>query len=81
MFAFKCDRCGRLYEAGTKPYRNVNDHLFLNRRINGKENMTDLCPECIKSLERWFYDYLDPSDQFKKFDLNGPLEREYNERT
>lgn len=61
MFAFKCDRCGKLYEAGTKPYRNVNDHLFLNRIINGKENMTDLCPDCFKNLEHWFYDFIKPS--------------------
>lgn len=59
MFAFKCDRCGKLYEAGgDSPYRNIFDHLVLNRKLDGKENEIDLCPECVKSLEGWFYDFI-----------------------
>lgn len=46
--AFKCDRCGKLYEASIKPDIRVE-------RYNNPFGITvyDLCPECIEELEKW----------------------------
>ena len=49
--AYKCDRCGTLYEHDFKNYGN--DTLFIGRRPYNNDFL-DLCPMCQKDLERWF---------------------------
>ncbi len=49
--AYKCDRCGALYEYDYRMYGN-NMH-FIGRRPQ-KDSELDLCPTCQKSLENWF---------------------------
>lgn len=46
MKAFKCDRCGNLYEnysEKAKPFYITTSYCTL-----------DLCPECNKELKDWF---------------------------
>lgn len=43
--AYKCDRCGKLYEYNTEPRRSVIIHI--------DEKLKDLCPDCYKQLRSW----------------------------
>jgi hypothetical protein len=50
--AYKCDRCGMLYERLCIPKIQIieyRDRVLYNRK--------DLCPECQITLENWFKDY------------------------
>lgn len=48
MNAYKCDRCGKLYE---KEARSI---LYVKRITTGNGQWQDLCPECTKSLDKWW---------------------------
>ena len=44
--AYKCDRCGELYESySIEPRRSVIVHIDCE--------LVDLCPECYKQLRGW----------------------------
>lgn len=51
MKAYKCDRCGKLFEhyegQGTDDFYNVTSNP------NFKTSLLDLCPKCIEELQRW----------------------------
>jgi uncharacterized C2H2 Zn-finger protein len=49
--AYKCDRCGSLYEHDYKVHGN--NSLFMGRRPYSND-LLDLCPMCQKSFESWF---------------------------
>lgn len=42
-----CDRCGKECDLSNDEPKNLN-------LIDYDKNLYDLCPECFKSLERWF---------------------------
>lgn len=46
-----CDRCGKAFKAQAKEIDNRNLKL-----MDFEEDQYDICPECYKSLERWFDD-------------------------
>lgn len=53
MEAYKCDRCGRLYEKQTE------SRLFIGKckpkdDTGPRWREQDLCPECKKSFEKWW---------------------------
>lgn len=51
MNAYKCDRCGKLYEKQEKSsIFNVTKKIF----VLGTAYQQDLCSECAKSLEEWW---------------------------
>lgn len=45
MEAYKCDRCGKLYE------RQVEKILYVGKKGEGP---LDLCPQCTESFEEWW---------------------------
>lgn len=50
MNAYKCDRCGKLYERqGKSSIFNVT-----KRDSCYGTYQQDLCPECAEALEKWF---------------------------
>ena len=49
MKAFKCDRCGNLYEGYTEKVKS----FYINRSPVTYYPL-DLCPECNKELKDWF---------------------------
>ena len=46
--AYKCDRCGKLFERSLLPEIGVFTDAY---RI--KDNKLDFCPECQQYLEDW----------------------------
>ncbi len=54
MKAYKCDRCGKLFERydgqGTPKFFNI---LCIPTAIN---TMLDLCPDCNSELQKWVAD-------------------------
>ena len=52
MKAYKCDRCGKLFEK----YPNQGTNKFLNITTNPFNTgyCLDLCQECNGELQRWF---------------------------
>ena len=44
MVAYKCNRCGKLYE-------KYEDSIFY---VTKEIYQQDLCPQCTKSLEKWW---------------------------
>lgn len=66
--AKKCDRCGKLYEPynksklygiiGRKIYWRVSAFAFMIEDSEGYsiDGRHDLCPDCMKSLQKWFKD-------------------------
>lgn len=55
--AKKCDRCGKFYEKYTKKLKDgsiVNGIIVIGSGFPvTDENFEDLCPECMKELEKW----------------------------
>lgn len=51
MKAYKCDRCGKLFE----PYKYQKTSNFLNitRNPNITGDCLDLCPNCNAELQEW----------------------------
>lgn len=49
--AYKCDRCGTLYEFNLEDRRDGT--LFMGKRPY-TNTFFDLCPQCQKEIERWF---------------------------
>lgn len=51
MKAYKCDRCGKLFEK----YKNQGTFDFFNVTRNPKfsDNCLDLCPNCNAELQEW----------------------------
>ena len=59
--AYKCDRCGKLYEAkertlASKKYSILKPHI-INYEVSNPGtylcHVADLCPECQSELEEW----------------------------
>ena len=49
--AYKCDRCGALYEHDFQLYLHS---YFVSKDCHPQEDLElDLCPACQKDLERW----------------------------
>lgn len=46
--AFKCDRCGKMYE-----YDKVPEICMTVYRNNYADRYLDFCEDCQKQLERW----------------------------
>ena len=66
MIAKKCDRCGKLYEIrSANAFETLAETLkkaaaILNERLSARINVMekieqelDLCPACLKSLNKW----------------------------
>jgi hypothetical protein len=55
MKAYKCDRCGKLYEK----YKNQGTSQFFNITCNPctSGNLLDLCPKCNAELQEWVANY------------------------
>lgn len=51
MEAYKCDRCGKLFEKSTASILDVDKRKSV---YSGDWRSQDLCPECKKSLEEWW---------------------------
>lgn len=51
MEAYKCDRCGKLFEKSTASILAVYKRTSVCR---GDWLSQDCCPECKKSLEEWW---------------------------
>ena len=49
MVNYVCDRCGKVYKYDQKE----NDRRNL-KLMDYEEDRYDICPECYKSLNRWF---------------------------
>ena len=51
MKAYKCDRCGKLFER----YKNQGTSEFFNitRNPNFSNDYLDLCPKCNAELQEW----------------------------
>lgn len=51
MRAYKCDRCGKLFEK----YKGQGTHEFFNitRNPNISGDCLDLCPDCNAELQAW----------------------------
>ena len=47
--AYKCDRCGKVYE----PYKKNSDSLHITRNPNFSNLCLDLCPKCNAELQEW----------------------------
>lgn len=61
MKAYKCDRCGKLYE----PYDFVNNGFHIvQQRHNG--TAWDLCFDCHEELQEWMNQI-----RFPKCEING----------
>lgn len=50
MTAYKCDRCGRLFDK--KESRDMS--LSKRNRVTRHWECLDLCSECFKVLQAWF---------------------------
>lgn len=57
MDAYKCDRCGILFEQRVHPYISI-----VKGRIVLDERWLDLCPECQESLKAWLKDKNDKGE-------------------
>ena len=57
MNAYKCDRCGRLYEK----YKRDKDHKWhgICLSVAGDDYIYDLCPVCAKALVNFMATYED----------------------
>lgn len=51
MEAYKCDRCGKLFEKPTASILGIDKRTSVCR---DNWEPQDLCPECKKSLEEWW---------------------------
>lgn len=47
--AYKCDRCGKLFE----PYKKNSNSLHVTRNPNFSNDCLDLCPKCNTELQEW----------------------------
>lgn len=50
MRAYKCDRCGALYEKE----QEKTGRVYITQSPNIAGFCLDLCPECDKDLQTWF---------------------------
>lgn len=51
MVAYKCDRCGTLYEYNCENY--LGKH-YISKECHPYDDMKiDLCPKCQEKLEQW----------------------------
>ncbi len=51
MNAYKCDRCGKLFEKSTDSIFGIDKRTSVYR---ADWKPQDLCTECKKSLEKWW---------------------------
>ena len=51
MRAYKCDRCGKLFESSDR-YKNTKVELSI--LAAGKWTTADLCKDCSRSIESWY---------------------------
>lgn len=51
MFALKCDRCGKLYEA-EENYQGQG-YKYKLTRVGMLYDKVDLCSDCMSALQRW----------------------------
>lgn len=51
MEAYKCDRCGKLFEKLTTSILDVDKRTSI---FSGDWQSQDLCPECAESLDEWW---------------------------
>ena len=49
MKAYKCDRCGSLYE------NYSHKRIWITDIFHATAGIKDLCSECQKKLEKWFF--------------------------
>lgn len=49
--AYKCDRCGKLYES--YKYQKTSEFFNITRTPNISGNCLDLCPKCNAELQSW----------------------------
>lgn len=62
MIARKCDRCGILYESyggiAIKNGYNITTNSIRFENDNDKvcSNRYDLCPDCMRTIVKWFED-------------------------
>lgn len=62
--AYKCDRCGRLYEHDFQLYLHS---YYISKDCHPQEDLKlDLCPTCQKSLENWFKRIAKVKDEIAK---------------
>lgn len=61
MKAYKCDRCGRLYEQEWKPEKikfDGNNSIYLKKitfiKTDGWSETPDLCRNCMNSFMTWW---------------------------
>ena len=72
MKAFKCDRCGSLYEAYYKQYTLQSGDIKICCSGNGFSfcadnemlSKMDLCPDCYGELMKWFSRYWDVLERY-----------------
>ena len=50
MNAYKCDRCGKLYEK-----KQYNRRICVTDTPCSTVGLKDLCKDCQNELEKWFY--------------------------
>ena len=65
MRAYKCDRCGKLFEK----YKNQGTAEFFNITRNPcalGDSLLDLCPNCNDELQEWVANKSESEDQNEK---------------
>ena len=50
-----CDRCETVMDDG-EPVSHIDGYCIIKARSTGSWTVLDLCPDCLKSFDRWMKD-------------------------
>lgn len=68
MEAFKCDRCGKYYDAYTVNYGYFKDEVYVIFK-ESNDTRLDICDECMHELKNWFNDGRKPRIKYSDEDV------------